>query len=335
MPHTDDGGSTKADCLNQLWGALLRDEAAEGFAYKAIILHDAEDAVHADELRLFDVMTERFDMVQLPVQPLLNQHSKWIAGHYADEFAESHGKYLSTREALGASVPSAGVGCAFMRESLAAIATTRGGSPFDPGSLTEDYEIGLHIRQMGGRTAFVTMRDGAGEMIRTEEHFPETLDAAIKQKARWFVGISLAGWDRMGWHGGIREFWMRLHDRRTSLAALVLCAAYLGLLLYGLRLALGVFYGVPAEPMPDFLVSCLWITSGLMLWRMAMRAFFVGRTYGLAQALRSVPRTFIANIIAILAARRAMGIYIRQLRGGSVVWDKTDHRSAFDTEIAA
>ncbi len=36
------------------------------------------------------------------------------------------------------------------------------------------------------------------------------------------VGISLAGWDRMGWHGGPAEWWMRIRDRRATLAALVL-----------------------------------------------------------------------------------------------------------------
>jgi adsorption protein B len=65
-------------------------EQAEGRAFKAVILHDAEDVVHADELRLLDRMMDGFDLVQLPVLPLVTQHSQWVAGHYCDEFAETN-----------------------------------------------------------------------------------------------------------------------------------------------------------------------------------------------------------------------------------------------------
>ena len=46
------------------------------------------------------------------------------------------------------------------------------------------------------------------------------------------TGIALAGWDRLGWRGGLAERWMRLRDRQSLLAALILCAAYLALLLW-------------------------------------------------------------------------------------------------------
>ena len=52
-----------------------------------------EDVVHADEIRLFDVMIDRFQLVQLPVLPLPGQGnwlSRAIANHYCDEFAETH-----------------------------------------------------------------------------------------------------------------------------------------------------------------------------------------------------------------------------------------------------
>ena len=65
-------------------------EEATGTPFKAVLLHDAEDVVHGDEIRLFDRMIDRFDMVQIPVRPLLSDRSRWIAGHYADEFAEAN-----------------------------------------------------------------------------------------------------------------------------------------------------------------------------------------------------------------------------------------------------
>ena len=321
-----DGPTTKADCLNHIWAAMLRAEKARGMRFKAIVLHDAEDVVHADEIRLFDTMIDRFDMVQIPVRPLLSQQSQWVAGHYADEFAESHGKHLVMREAIGAAVPSAGVGCAIKRGMMAKIAALRHGAPFDPASLTEDYEIGLRIAELKGRTAFVVMNDAQGQLICTQEHFPETLKDAVKQKARWFVGISLAGWDRMGWSGSWQERWMRLHDRRGSLSALMLFAAYLSVLTYGVLFTASLFgqASTPRYSLPmDIALLC---TALLMLWRLSFRFAFSAGAYGWKQGLLSIPRTFIANVIAMLAARKAMGEYWKQLRGGPVIWDKTSHR---------
>ena len=156
------GPTTKADCLNRLWQALLADEAAEGRRAKAVVLHDAEDVVHPAELRLFDGLIERFDLVQLPVLPLIHPNSRWLGGHYADEFAESHGKDMVVRGALGAGLPSAGVGCAFSRKALGLLAERRGGLPFDADSLTEDYELGLRIAEAGGRPAFIRSAEAAG-----------------------------------------------------------------------------------------------------------------------------------------------------------------------------
>lgn len=325
-----EGPTTKADCLNTLWHAMLREEVQRGEIFKAVVLHDAEDVVHHDSLRILDRLTDKFDLVQLPVLPLVSQESRWISGHYCDEFAESHSKYLCVREAIGAAVPSAGVGCAFSRNALVQLAQEQSGMPFDPHSLTEDYEIGLRITEHGGRGIFVRMLDNRRKLICTREHFPETLAEAIQQKARWMVGIALSGWDRLGWHGGIPEFWMRLRDRRAALAALVLCAAYVASLLWtGLTIAEWV--GIhDIKPVPDLLEKLLWFNLGLMTWRMAMRAIFVGRFYGLSQALFSIPRTLIANYIAILAAARAMRIYIGLLLGQPLIWDKTQHRFPAD-----
>ncbi len=209
------GPTSKADCLNRIWERMLADEPADGVAFKAVVLHDAEDVVHSAELALFDALIERHDLVQLPVVPLIDPGSRFVSGHYLDEFTEAHGKELVVRAGLGASLPSAGVGCAISREALAALAADCG-APFDPDSLTEDYELGLRLRMLGRRGAFVRLPAGPGRgVIATREYFPATLDAAVAQKARWMTGIALAGWDRLGWAGGLAERWMRLRDRQS------------------------------------------------------------------------------------------------------------------------
>lgn len=171
------GPTTKADCLNAIWFAMLRHEAATGRRFKAIVLHDAEDVVHSRELVVFDHLIPAKAMVQLPVVPIPDRRSRWIAGHYLDEFAESHGKDIVVREALGAAVPSAGVACAFERAMLGCIADSLGGAPFDPDSLTEDYELGLRVAARGGKAALVRMASSeGGGVVATREHFPATLE---------------------------------------------------------------------------------------------------------------------------------------------------------------
>ena len=64
-----DGPTTKADCLNRLYAALVAHEAESGRPAKAIVLHDAEDLVHPLELTLFDRLVEYAGLVQLPVVP--------------------------------------------------------------------------------------------------------------------------------------------------------------------------------------------------------------------------------------------------------------------------
>lgn len=323
--HSLPGGTTKADCLNQLWRALRKWEGASGKQVLAVVLHDAEDVVHADALRVIGLLSQRFALVQLPVLPLVNARSRWISGHYCDEFAEAHGKSLLVREAVGAALPSAGVGCAFNRTALGRIAEARDERPFDPLSLTEDYELGLRVGEEGGRGILVRMRDASGALIATREYFPDSFAAAVRQKSRWMIGISLAGWDRLGWTGGWREGWMRLRDRRAALAALILAAAYLGLLFGTLALLTGWCIGAPQPPAPPVLGWLLELNFVLLIWRLIVRMAFVSQSYGAIEALRSVPRTVVGNVIAMAAAQRAVFTYVRHLRGAPLHWDKTVH----------
>ena len=321
------GPTTKADCLNLLWRALLAEEAMLGTRFKAIVLHDAEDVVHADELRVFDTLIERFALVQLPVLPLVDVKSRWVGGHYLDEFAESHGKTLVVREALGAALPSAGVGCALSRSAMQDLADQNANRPFHDDSLTEDYELGLRVRANGGRGAFVRMADrSGGAPVAVRAHFPATLDAAVRQKARWTVGIALSGWDRLGWDGGIIEHWMRLHDRSALLAALVLTAAYVSGVGLIVLAVIGAAAGLPPRPLPPSLETILDICLVLLVWRLIMRAVLVTRAYGWVEGLSSIPRVFVSNFIAILAAKRAVALYLTARRQGKVSWDKTAHR---------
>ena len=318
------GQTSKADCLNHLYAALLDEEAARGRMAQQVVLHEAEDLVHPLELALYGALAGRCGAVQLPVVPLIDPDSRWIGGHYCDEFAEAHGKELVVREAVGASVPLAGVGCAIRREALGRIAARQDERPFSADSLTEDYELGLKLGAMGERTLFVRIppTGEARTVVASRGHFPGTFDAAVRQKARWIGGIAFAGWDRMGWRGGWGERWMRLRDRRGPLAALLLLVGYAALFLF-LQLAIADGLGAPVEWRLDpFLLKLLELNALLVTWRVAMRCLFTGETYGWREGVRAIPRLVVGNVIAIFAAARALR---QHFTPGPKTWDKTDH----------
>ncbi len=329
--HAGKGPTTKADCLNRLYSALCEDEARSGVPYCSVVMHDAEDMVHPAGLALIDRALAKADFVQLPVRPEPQRASRWVAGHYSDEFTEAHAKAMVVRSALGAALPAAGVGCGFSRAAMFNLARTRldegESGPFAAECLTEDYELGLLISRHGGSGKFLRLRDADGALVATRSFFPARLDEAVRQKTRWVHGIALQGWDRLGWVGRPIEIWMAMRDRRGLLTSLVLTIAYV-LLAIELVLILADSAGV-LVPMPRSaeLSAMLTISFASLAWRALMRFIFTAREYGVAEGLLSVLRIPVANVIAIMAGRRALSAYMRSLGGERVVWDKTTHHA--------
>ena len=324
--HDAAGPTSKPDCLNLLYRAMAADELSEGRRARMIVLHDAEDMVDQAALPLLDEALESVDFAQLPVMALPQKGSRWIAGHYTDEFAEAHSRTMVVRSALGVGIPGAGVGCAISRNWLGKLSRRRDDvGPFAAGSLTEDYELGLRLAALGARSRFVRARVTGGRLIATRAYFPNKLKAATQQKARWVHGIAFQGWDRLGWRGGLAARWMMLRDRRGPLAALLLTLAYGLMVVAGLEY-LAVTAGLIAPPpLSPWLVTFLWLNLFAVVWRVAARAVFTAREFGWAEGALAVPRTIVSNAIAIVAGRRAAIAYLRTLRGEQAIWEKTEH----------
>ncbi len=332
-----DGPSTKADCLNRLYGAMEVDEARFGTRFQMVVLHDAEDMVDPAALSILDAAicgeghSGGADFVQLPVLPIPHPGSPWISGHYCEEFAEAHGKGLVVRDAISAGIPAAGVGCAIARPILAQLAERQiSHLPFAADCLTEDYELGLNVTALGARGRFLRLRHADGRLVATRAFFPSRIDQSVRQKTRWIHGIALQSWDRLGWSNqqgrvGLAEIWMRLRDRRGPLTALVLAMAYLLLVLTGLgwgAAQLGYGQTLPLSPAMELLLIANLVGFG---WRILWRFGFTFREYGAVQATMAVFRIPVANIIAIMAGRRAVMAYLHTLRGKAIRWDKTSH----------
>lgn len=327
--HNCEGPSTKADCLNRLYEAMRDDERRMGRLFAGVVFQDAEDLVDPGGLGLLDTaIADGADFAQLPVEPLPQARSRWIGSHYCEEFAEAHGKAMVVRDALGAALPGAGVGCAVARGALQRLCRQRYDlRPFSAESLTEDYELGLGIAAIGGKSRFVRVRGEDGRLVATRAYFPAQIDHVVRQKTRWVHGIALQGWDRVGWSSGLVETWMRARDRKGPLTALVLLIGYMLLALTLLSwLAIELGFGEPVALSP--LLKTLLIANLIAFaWRAGWRFAFTARNYGIVEGLRAVLRIPLTNVVAIMAGRRAIAAYTRTLMGRDVEWDKTPHNA--------
>ncbi len=333
------GPTTKADCLNHLWRAVVAHEAAAGVRFKAVILHDAEDVVDPASLEVYDRHMPALAMVQVPVLPLPDRSARMVSGHYCDEFAEAHAKDMMVRGVLGAPVPSAGVGTAIDRDVLGRLAGPDD-APFDATSLTEDYEIGHRIHRLGLQGRMVRARVD-GRLVATRAYFPATVGEAVRQKSRWLTGIALSGWDRLGWDGSLSTRWMLARDRKGLLTAAIAVVAYAAAVLVLLQMLVRGGLGRSSDAVlppilgqESLLPGFLLFNVLLLAWRLLMRAGFTTHAYGPVEGLLAAPRALLANAINFLAAAKAVDRYRRAVETGRVQdWDKTRHRFPDDREV--
>ncbi|WP_084170399.1 glycosyl transferase family protein [Paraburkholderia ferrariae] len=347
VPH--DGPTCKADCLNWIVQAIFRMERETGIQFAGVILHDSEDVLHPLELRFFNYLLPRKDMIQLPVASLERNWYELVAGTYMDEFAEWHAKDLVVRESLAGTVPSAGVGTCFSRRALAGLVEQTQNQPFNTETLTEDYDVGERLGRMGMHSIFArfpvqfaTRRKswfGLGperEVTLTmplcvREFFPDTFRTAYRQRARWTLGIGLQGWEQTGWVGSLANRYLLARDRKGIVTAFVGILAYVLLvqfLLFTFADLLGIRPSLIASPFADsrFLTFVLWANGIALLMRVVQRVFFVSRLYGWEHGVLSVPRMVIGNFVNFMAVARAWKMYLSYLvTGKRLVWDKTMH----------
>jgi adsorption protein B len=336
------GPTTKADNLNSMYRTLEEYEK-DGERFAMVVLHDVEDVIHPFSMLLFNFLIPRKAMVQLPVFPLERDWHQWTAWTYADEFAENHLKDLVGREWLGSFVPSAGVGCAFSREALEHI-DNGSETLFSTESLTEDYQAGLRLRNEGFSTIFVHQRlatrvhhgGAAAAYVATRAYFPDTLNAAVRQKARWIVGICIQAWRDHGWHGSFINRYSLYRDRKAVVANLV---TLLGYFVFTLELTLLVLHRVfpwiaeariAATPFNLALASFVLTMS---VSRVFQKVYFVTMMYGAREGVLAVLRFPWSSLINAMATSRAMYLVAKAaIQHEDVVWHKTAH--VFPTEAS-
>lgn len=339
------GPTSKADCLNNVLDAITQFERSARFEFAGFILHDAEDVISPMELRLFNYLVDRKDLIQVPVYPFERQWNHFTSMSYIDEFAELHGKDVPVREAIAGQVPSAGVGTCFSRRAVLALLADGDGIAFDVQSLTEDYDIGFRLKEKGMKEIFVrfpVVREDetrphrflqsrrSANVICVREYFPDTFATAVRQKSRWIIGIVFQGFKIHRWTPSPTLNYFLWRDRKGLMSNFIGFIAMLIMLQLLLLLAyeklvpnawhfLSIFWG------SEWLIGLFWINAVLMVNRILQRVIFVTIYYGLFQGLLSVPRLLWGNLINFMANWRALKQVLQQGDPRRVAWDKTTH----------
>ena len=342
------GPTSKADCLNNVLDAIMQFEKRANLKFAGFILHDAEDVVSPMELRLFNYLVDRKDLIQVPVYPFERKWYDFVGMHYIDEFTELHAKDVPLREAVVGQVPSAGVGTCFSRRAIETLLVDGDGIAFDTQSLTEDYDIGFRLKEHGLEEIFVrfpvpdqsksiwektrifgqSFRES--NVICVREFFPNKIQTAVRQKSRWIIGIVFQGYVTHGWTSNWRLNYFLWRDRKGVFTNFFSFAA--NLILFQLILVWlyesfwpDAYRFLSIFEESDLLVILLWINVLLMTNRILQRTFFVTQYYGLFQGLLSLPRMLLGNFINFLANWRAIKQVIQQGNPRRVAWDKTTH----------
>lgn len=356
VPHP--GPTSKADCLNAVVAAIFEHEQDKGVEFAGVVLHDSEDVLHPLELKFFNYLLPRKDMIQLPVASLEREWYELVAGTYMDEFAESHAKEMVVRESVSGMVPSAGVGTCFSRKALVALVGSTRAKPFNVDSLTEDYDVGMRLSQLGMESIFgvfpVTFhisRTSWGLKKRREllmtmplcvrEYFPDNFRAAYRQKARWVLGIGLQSWEQIKWRGrSTAARYLLLHDRKGVVTSFVSIFAYilvLHFILFHVGLATGWWHAYYPSLFQEGSIwrTLIYVNAFFLAIRAAHRVYFTTVLYGWEHGLMSLPRMVVGNFVNCMAVARAWKMYLSYLfKGTRLAWDKTAHEFPSSVQLA-
>ena len=350
------GPTNKADNLNSIYRYINAYEKKTGETFTIIVMHDPEDVIHYLSFKLFNYLIPKAPMVQIPIFPIETEITNFINWTYSDEFAESHTKDMIVREMVNGFVPSAGVGTGFDRDVLAKMAETKNGVPFGTATFTEDYStaLQLHLLQESEKWTkkpLFTMHyiervqmcrpwyyfgkrilKKTSTRVSTRSLFPITYGAAVKQRARWTLGIVFQEWQNTGWPGRLTTLLFILHDRKAFIAHFCGGFAYV-IFLYWLVIYIYAHFYPYTITLEYFLSQSPWAwvliytAFFMMLNRILQRTIATTRIYGLLPGITSVFRIFAGNLINMHAFGKAFFQFFNTKKAPQKAkWAKTKNR---------
>lgn len=321
------GPTSKGQMLNE----MFRQVFGSADAPDMVVLHDSEDVIDPRSFEIYRAYAENYDFIQIPVFSLESRNRSLVAATYMDEFAERHTREMVVRDALGAAIPSAGVGTCMTRRLVRHFLRQRG-HVLATGCVTEDYILGIEAKRAGFRAAFAAVSESAaryGEFVATREFFPQAFSASVRQKTRWVFGINFEAMHRLGWRARPWDFYFLLRDRKGMITNFLppLSLALLIPLLFG---------AFDLDQVPPFMEPVLpvifLINIAAMNLRFIFRAMAFKQVYGRYDVVGVLLRWPVAVVVNALAVLHAWRIYFFESRRASrpIVWAKTQHEVPMD-----
>lgn len=320
--NTLPGPTSKGQMLNEMFSQAFSNEDRPELA----VLHDSEDVIDPRTFQVYATYAPDHDFIQVPVFSLDRGKGAHVASTYMDEFAERHTREMIVRNAVGATIPSAGVGTCITKK-LATHFLRERGQVLMSGTVTEDYILGIEAKRAGFKSAFAAISANAHDgldFVATREFFPKTFTASIKQKTRWVYGINFEATQKLGWSGDLWDFYFFIRDRKGMITNF-LPAMSLALFVFALFSDLD-FTGLPPSLQPIFIAS-LWINLYALVARYVVRVAACRQVYGTFDWIGVAVRWPLSNYINMAAVFFAWKIYLgeSEFARKPIVWSKTAH----------
>lgn len=329
--NTLPGPTSKGQMLNEMFMRVF----GEGDGPELVILHDSEDIIDPRSFPVYAAYAADHDFIQAPVFSLNRGKSSIVASTYMDEFAERHTREMIVRDAVGAAIPSAGVGTCMTKRLIRHFLQTRG-QVLMSGTVTKDYILGIEAKRSGFKSAFAALSSNAPEgfdYVATREFFPKALETSIRQKTRWVYGINFEALHKLGWQGDPWDFYFFVRDRKGMISSLLppLSFALLCLMLLDF-----IDIADLPEPMGDILIASMWINLVALITRYVVRVLATGQVYGKRDWVGVAVRWPAALYINMVAVFRAWKTYLgeSELATRPIAWSKTVHELPDDFATA-
>jgi adsorption protein B len=317
-----DGPTSKGQMLNEMFEQVYTSDERPEMA----VLHDSEDVIDPRTFEVYAAYAKHYDFIQVPVFALNSTNRSMVAATYMDEFAERHTREMIVRNALSATIPSAGVGTCVTRRVIEHFVRTRG-NVLMTGCVTEDYILGTEVKRAGFKSVFavVSAKERRGyDYVATREFFPKSLAAAIKQKTRWVYGINFEATRKLGWAGDAWDRYFFLRDRKGIVTNFLPVASLICMLLIFFEFTDP--FSTPSD-LQDLLAMSIGLNLAFLVLRYVVRVAACHQVYGTWDPIGIALRWPVALYINMAAVWRAWKIYLGESHYATrpIAWSKTDH----------
>ncbi|HEY0120359.1 MAG TPA: glycosyl transferase family protein [Rhizobium sp.] len=325
------GPTSKGQMLNEMFSQVFADKNAP----ELVVLHDSEDIIDPRSFEVYARLAKRYDFIQVPVFSLNRGKGAYVASTYMEEFAERHTREMIVRNALGAAIPSAGVGTCLTRKLIKHFLKVRG-RVLMPGTVTEDYILGVEAKRAGFKSTFAAVSADAAEghdYVATREFFPRDLKASIKQKTRWVYGIDFEAMHKLGWHGSFWDVYFLMRDRKGAVTNLLPPVVFV---LLAFSLSGYVDFGEMSRGTDAFFRVSLMFNLFMSVVRYLARLGASYKVYGTVDWFGVLIRWPLSLYINMVSTYQAWLTYLGESEFATkpIVWSKTTHHLPENFETA-